>query len=76
MDATTKYCIKRHHWPRSTIGVENKVWTGEQGKQLSDYQKALCDGFSGVPKFLIVLTPDTIKETYRPLRLALSRIRN
>ena len=31
------------------IGVENKVWSGEQPKQLSDYQDALCEHFPGVP---------------------------
>jgi len=40
------------------IGVENKVWSGEQHDQLKDYQSALCDAFSAVPKMLLFLTPD------------------
>jgi hypothetical protein len=43
---------------KAVIGIENKVWSGEQWEQLSDYQKALCEHFRGVPKLLIFLTPD------------------
>jgi hypothetical protein len=43
---------------KAVIGVENKVWSGEQREQLSDYQMALCEGFRNVPKLLIFLTPD------------------
>ena len=40
------------------IGVENKVWSGEQPRQLSDYQTALMKAFPLVPKGLVFLTPD------------------
>src|SRR2546426_741035 len=40
------------------VGVENKVWSGEQHNQLSDYQAALCEQFPSVPKILLFLTPD------------------
>jgi hypothetical protein len=40
------------------IGIENKVWSGEQPRQLSDYQTALTNEFQGVPKILVFLTPD------------------
>jgi hypothetical protein len=40
------------------IGIENKVWSGEQYRQLSAYQTALTDAFHGVPKILVFLTPD------------------
>ena len=40
------------------VGVENKVWSGEQHNQLQDYQEALCEQFPDVPKILIFLTPD------------------
>ena len=40
------------------IGIENKVWSGEQPRQLSDYQKALTAEFGKIPKLLVFLTPD------------------
>lgn len=40
------------------VGIENKVWSGEQHNQLKDYQAALCDEFSTVPKMLLFLTPN------------------
>ncbi len=43
------------------VGIENKVWSGEQPRQLSDYQKALITEFRGIPKRLIFLTPDNRK---------------
>ncbi len=40
------------------LGVENKLWTGEQPDQISEYQAALCEAFPQVPKALLFLTPD------------------
>ena len=40
------------------IGIENKVWSGEQHEQLKDYQAALRVAFPSVPKMLLFLTPD------------------
>jgi hypothetical protein len=40
------------------VGIENKVWSGEQIRQLSDYQEALANEFRGIPKILVFLTPD------------------
>ena len=40
------------------IGLENKVDSGEQEKQLSDYQSALIEEFPKIPKILFFCTPD------------------
>jgi len=40
------------------IGIENKVWSGEQHDQLKHYQAALCVAFPTVLKILLYLTPD------------------
>jgi len=39
------------------IGIENKVWSGEQPNQLCDYQHALVQAFPPVPKVLVFITP-------------------
>jgi PD-(D/E)XK nuclease superfamily len=50
--------LDRHGRLIGVVGIENKVWSGEQHNQLKDYQTALCDVFCGVPKILLFLTPD------------------
>ncbi len=42
----------------AVLGIENKVDSGEQTEQLSDYQKAIVRNYPKVPKLLIFLTPD------------------
>jgi hypothetical protein len=40
------------------IGIENKVWSGEQPRQLCDYQAALTKEFPRIHKKVFFLTPD------------------
>ena len=49
--------LDKHGRLIGVVGVENKVWSGEQPNQLSDYQAALCRAFPDVPKILLFLTP-------------------
>ncbi|MEI6074409.1 MAG: PD-(D/E)XK nuclease family protein [Verrucomicrobiota bacterium] len=57
LDILVKLLDERGHLI-GIIGIENKVWSGEQHNQLKDYQAALCNGFPHVPKILLFLTPD------------------
>lgn len=50
--------LDKHGCLIGVVGIENKVWSGEQPNQLKDYQAALCDVFRDVPKILLFLTPD------------------
>jgi hypothetical protein len=43
---------------RGAIGIENKVWAGEQENQVGHYQGALGRRFPRIPKALAYLTPD------------------
>ena len=43
---------------KAVIGIENKVNSGEQMNQISDYQKSLIKRYSNVPKLIFFLTPD------------------
>jgi hypothetical protein len=43
---------------KAVIGIENKVDSGEQIEQLSDYQKSLSKFYKNVPKLIFFLTPD------------------
>jgi hypothetical protein len=40
------------------IGIENKIYAGEQKKQLTRYQETLSDRFSGFKQALVFLTPN------------------
>lgn len=43
---------------KGIIGIENKVESGEQIKQISDYQKSLTKTFPNKPILIFFLTPD------------------
>jgi len=43
---------------RAVIGIENKVWSGEQMEQVGDYQNSLSRAFPKIPKIVVFLTPD------------------
>ncbi len=45
------------------IGIENKVWAGEQGKQLERYQETLITRYPHHTQALIFLTPDNREPT-------------
>ncbi len=40
------------------LGIENKIWAGEQENQLCDYQEAITKRFGEVPSALLFLSPD------------------
>jgi len=50
--------VDRDGETRAVVGIENKVWSGEQPEQLSHYQTALCQTFRGIPKVLVFLSPE------------------
>jgi hypothetical protein len=43
---------------KAVIGIENKVNSGEQSEQVSDYQKSLIKSFPNIPSIIFFLTPD------------------
>jgi hypothetical protein len=46
------------------VGVENKIWSGEQESQVADYQKALTAAYPGkISKAIVFLSPDGRQST-------------
>ncbi|MCH8345050.1 MAG: PD-(D/E)XK nuclease family protein [Planctomycetes bacterium] len=70
--------------PKFVIAIENKIDSGEHGKQLSRYEEAVNQGFGDRPKQFVYLTIDGdepseekwVPYTYGDIHRVLTRVRN